>query len=323
MFKLEVPEERAALAAYFARVQPSCIEIADPAHTPPTLLDLLRTLDVPIDLFIADAGLACRRGSFLRDDGSTCNAVTAGTACHDCIAGRSEELGARAEPIETWRARWQEIAARAGHILAPCARARDFARHFLVDLSVTELCQPRDAAELDRGDVSSQETFGLGFIAVGDSGGDYHLIEDVAHALRRDRPGLSIVVIGRTLYDLALMRNGNLHVTGAVEPGHYRQLLRRYRLNALFTASRRPLFGHPASTEIADSGLPLAFFDWSFGRSPVKPGDLALDPRVPNDAVASELAAWLTSSRAGKVKSSVALRNRRSKSMPTGRPSAP
>jgi hypothetical protein len=119
------------------------------------------------------------------------------------------------------------------------------------------------------------------------------------------------------------MRNGNVFVTGAVEPGHYRELLRRYRINALFTASRRPLFGHPAITETADSGLPIAFFDWSFGRSPVKPGDLALDPRAANDAVACELAAWLTSPRAGKLKRSLAVGNLRSKSKPTGRLFAP
>jgi len=291
-FKLEAPEERSALATYLDRAQPSRLEIADPSRVPPALLQLLQALDVPIDLLIADAGLVCLRGSFLRDDGRPCNAVSSRSACHDCIDGYAKELGSGHESIECWRTRWQEVAARADCILAPSAHAAEFARRFLVDRPVTELAHPDPIAEMPRRDFSSEERHGLGFVTAGESAADYRLMRELARALGRNHPDLPVVVIGRCIDDVALMRLGNVFVTGAVEPEQYQRVLHQYRLKALLTASRRPLFGHPIMTDRAVTGLPTAFFDWSFGRAPARSSDLALDPRTANDAVAAELAAW-------------------------------
>jgi hypothetical protein len=191
----------------------------------------------------------------------------------------------------------------------PCARAGQFAGQFLTDRAVTALARSPRVTETPTGGGSSpphaersrvepgtgdtQDKLALGLVAVGESATDYRLMKDVAHAMRRAHPDLPIVVIGRALHDLGLMKIGNVFVTGAVEPEELPQLLHQYRLKALLTATRRPQFGHPLVSHLRGCGLPIAFFDWSLGRVAAQAGDLPLDPRTAIDAVAAELTPWL------------------------------
>jgi GT2 family glycosyltransferase len=290
-FKLELAEGRAALTKYIEQGRPSRMEIVDPAQVPPALLDLLATFDIPLDLLIADAGLKCARGSFIGRDGGVCGAV--GSARRDCIDGC--DSGCKA--LKTRRARWQEIVARADRILAPTPRAADFARNFLVDRPVIELPESKVMEGLEQ--IPSRSST-LGFVAAGENSGDYRLMDGLARALHLIRPDVPIIVIGRTVHDLALMRIANVFVTGPVESEEFERVLRQYRIAALFMATRRPLFGHPMMTCGAVPGFPTAFFDWSFGRIAARRRDLALDPRASVDEVAANLAAWAPKQQHGR-----------------------
>jgi hypothetical protein len=130
-------------------------------------------------------------------------------------------------------------------------------------------------------------------LALGQNATDFRLMHDTARRLRTAAPGLSIIVIGQTFHDLALMRLGNVFVTGPVPGEDVAGTLRQYQVEALFVASRRPVFGHPSVVHAASSQLPTAFFDWSFGRLPAPTCNLALDPRVSSDIVTDKLADWL------------------------------
>jgi hypothetical protein len=100
-------------------------------------------------------------------------------------------------------------------------------------------------------------------------------------------------VIGATLDDLALMRIGNVFVTGRFEAGEFDRLIRANRLGALFLNLSRPLFGHPVAALTLNARLPAAYRDWSAGGLRPRPRDLAIPARANLDAVAHQLAKWL------------------------------
>ena len=287
-FQLNTAGDRAALCDYLSSGKPNRIEIVDPAQVPFALLDLLLTLKLPIDLLIADAGLACARGTLLRDDGTVCDAIGSESACERCLhrSGASPEM-----TIDIWRRRWRDIAIQADRILAPSAHAREFAR-LLIDRPVTELVQPRQIFKWEQRDRKAAGENRVGFVVTGVTAADHRLICDLARAIRLTHPELSIVVVGSTLDDLGLMKIGSVFVTGPVELEQIPRVVDHYGLAALFVATRRPQFGHPLTDGLAGSELPTAFFDWSFGAFPGKPSDLSLDPRATIEALAAALTGW-------------------------------
>jgi hypothetical protein len=111
--------------------------------------------------------------------------------------------------------------------------------------------------------------------------------------MKGEHPQVSIAVIGETLDDLALMRFGNVFVSGPVNSHELTQLIRQYRLDSIFTGFGQPLFGHPAIETAMHCGLPVAYFDWSLGDCKPKAGDLPLDPSLCARDAAAVLGGWL------------------------------
>jgi hypothetical protein len=108
-------------------------------------------------------------------------------------------------------------------------------------------------------------------------------------------PGASFVVIGDVPDATALLRHGNVAVTGTVAPAELATLARHLGIGRLFAERRTPLFGHPLIEAATAAGLPLAFRDWSFGALPAaRRGDLALAPDAAPDDVAAALARWMS-----------------------------
>jgi hypothetical protein len=122
------------------------------------------------------------------------------------------------------------------------------------------------------------------------------LMCEIARALRRTRPDVSLTIVGSTLDDFSLMRIGNTFVTGAVEPEEFERAVKGYGLQSLFASVTRPIFGHPTLMHCLRSSLPLALFDWSRGGVTPRRGDLTLDPRSSLSDIVSALGRWLPTS---------------------------
>jgi hypothetical protein len=69
--------------------------------------------------------------------------------------------------------------------------------------------------------------------------------------------------------------------------------MRQYRLSRVVTGLGQPLFGHPAVETATQSGLPVAYFDWSLGDSEPRPRDLPLDPALSARDIAAALGRWV------------------------------
>ncbi len=287
-FDLSVSEQIAELRDYLDQLQLERIEIVDPTGAPEEVCERLLALDVPLDLLIADGGLYCPRGTFQQDGGKPCAALTSDRTCPGCTVPFDRgEISA-----EAWRASWRKIALGAGNVLAPCARAKDFALQFLTPGPVTELRPVATPIAPPTERPLGREAM-LGIVPIGNSAIDFRSLRNIIRALRRQAPALGLVVLGSTIDDLGLIKAGGVFVTGDMEREEQRIVLRHYDVTALFVAARRPLFGHPTMTDFAAAGLPIALFDWSMGRVAAEQSDLALDPLSPDDAVAAALASWL------------------------------
>jgi hypothetical protein len=106
------------------------------------------------------------------------------------------------------------------------------------------------------------------------------------------RHSCQIVVLGQCLDDLAVMACGAVFVAGKIETEEYERMLRQYEVSALMSPYRTRFFGQiDRLSQI--SGLPKAYFDWTFGKLSPMASDLALDPRLCDAKAAAQIADWL------------------------------
>jgi len=132
----------------------------------------------------------------------------------------------------------------------------------------------------------------LGLIPIRICPHEQRLMRAVALGLRKTCPNLSIVVIGGTLDDSALMRIGNTFVTGPVDAAEMDHVCRAYGLSSLFLCAARPLSGHPIQTAVAHVGLPLAYIDGANGCYAPTHEDLPFPPHATVDEIIGELSRW-------------------------------
>jgi hypothetical protein len=247
-------DDRAGFADYLRGVALKRIEIADVAAVPDALLDVLAGLGVPIDLFMANGG----------------------------------------DATERVRAQWQAAERHAERIIAPSPMAREFAHRLLPGAPRIAVEQAPQTPPVLAG-VTRPGASALGFLALGPRPADYRMMQNVLRRLRTGWPGLDIVVVGSTLDDIELMKAGNAFVTGSLGGDDLGLVIRQHGIKAMFAAVRDALFGHPDLSRLAAlPGLPVASFDWSFGKVPAESTGLGIDPEADDATVAAALGTWFS-----------------------------
>jgi GT2 family glycosyltransferase len=276
-FDLSTPVERRSMLDYLRQVKASRIEIADPANVPESLVDLLVELDVPYDMFIADAGLMCP--------------PAAPMSCEAAAAERSEaESRVAHAATKDWQHYWRAVAKRADRILVPCDQAGAFADRIMPKRKAAKV---EHAASHRFARPRGKARFDLGLVPLRLCPQEQRLMRDVALQFRKRRPEASLLVLGATSDDIALLHLGNTFVTGPVQPADMEGALRGYGPHALFLCATRPLFGHPVQLIALNAPMPVAYFDWSAGRCDPRPDDLAIDPRAAVEDIVAALDGWI------------------------------
>ena len=194
---------------------------------------------------------------------------------------------------ENWTDRWQGIAKGAKRILAPCAQAEAFATNVLPGLIIDNIDRGHESRHPEIPLQRHAAACHLGFVPVRSCAYEQQLIGETAREFGRIRPDISMTVIGATHNDIELMRKSNAFVTGPVDPDEIEQLIATLGVKYLFISTTRPLFAHPILSAAFSSDVPIAYFDWSMGRSKPKKKDLAIDPRLSFEAIVSALNGWM------------------------------
>jgi GT2 family glycosyltransferase len=256
-FAISDAEGRRAFAHHLDALKPSRFEFAGLASLPAEVLDLLSGLNVPSDVLLAEGGLV--------DD--------------------------EHPEFASWQARWRELLQRADHLYAPDAQAVAFAKRYWPHANRVELDLRQGAAPIRLGNPAD-DADALGIVALRCSAADHELIRQVARGVTAKPAGRPVVVIGRTLDDLELMKIPGVTVTGSAANEDMERLLRHYGIKALFIAVRQPLFGHPLVGSLMDSDFPVAGFDWSLAPTRIKRSGLAIAPSLAGPAAAQSIREW-------------------------------
>ncbi|MGQ4275106.1 glycosyltransferase [Terrihabitans sp. B22-R8] len=179
---------------------------------------------------------------------------------------------------------------QARRLFAPDSSAAAFARDVFPAARIHEVA----AAARPRVASAPDGPRRLGIVPLRGSAASFRALDVLIRELSARLPELGLVVIGRTLDDLALMQVPNTFVTGPVLPGDIAEATRQHGITHALILPDKPLFGHPIETACVQLALPLARFSWS-GPAGIAVGDLHLTPDRLNDpgSLAAHLAAWI------------------------------
>jgi O-antigen biosynthesis protein len=269
------------LRKYLRSILVNAIEIVEPAAASIYLMRLLAQLGRPIHLLAADAGMLCPRGSLVQPDGQFCTALDGDSGSQPCISLCRTAVRDRSD----YRERWKAVSG--GEINLPCDEAEPFAA-----VLMTGTIPPARVRSSNGVAVRRALTKRIGLVTQGRSTQEFGLLQAFLRASVARCPAQEFIVIGATADDLALMAVGNNFVSGEVDAADHRKVMELYDIDRIFLPLRRPLFGHSSCAAALRSGLPLAYFDWSFGQREPRAGDLALDPRLGLDEFLPMLGQW-------------------------------
>ena len=290
-FSLDEASELGAFRDYLGATNLLRIEIYDPLSLPEMLLRTLFRLRRRIDLVIADFEWVFPART--PADGACREPQTPGL-CGPCAVALA--------PGETYQKHARRLKRRRAILsgafwIRPLDRMSEiFARNIFGEAPVA----PAPSLDVVRPAMRRAMAAGsaLAMIVPTPSALADRLIVRLARDLLRRGEATGIVVLGQCLNDLAAMGAGNVFVAGKVEPDEYERLFRQYEICALMSPYRSCFFGRLDQLSLL-SGLPKAYFDWTFGKLPLDRGDLSLDPRLCDAKAATHVVAWLQAGRQG------------------------
>jgi hypothetical protein len=284
-FSLQDEEETKALIAWLRCVDLVRIEIFDPLILPKKLLKTMSMLNRPIELVAAGADWVFASHP---PAAGPCGDSGAGP-CAACVVAFSP---GKAEPSRPFRLKRRRTLMAGAQAIRPLDRMSDiFARQVFGDAVVMKA--PELLGAENWAPRAKNAAGALAIVAPEPSALADRLIVSLGRALlRRDSAGSSIVVLGQCLDDLAVMACGNVFVAGKIETKEYERMLSQYEVSALMSPYRTRFFGQIDRLS-QFSGLPKAYFDWTFGKMSPMATDLALDPRLCDAKAAGQIADWL------------------------------
>ncbi len=269
-FRWDDEAARKDLRSYLQGLRFSRIELTDPARLPDGLLPMFLKPGRSLDLVLAD-------GTWM-------------------LGLEKAAAGAKGNASQS-SASVSAVLSKASRIVAPDKDAQCFAQHLLPernDIIIVESAPAKPRQQRRAAPPSKSGNPICGIISYGRASDDFRLILELAAQMRKRTKAIDFVILGETFDDLALLAQDNVFITAAFETGQFASLVKLYRIDKLFAATRRPLFGHPLTREAHRAGLPLCYFDWSFGERPPARHDLALSPELDAKAIAPLLAAWMS-----------------------------
>jgi hypothetical protein len=269
------------LLDYLQAVRLETVEIVEPAVVSDALMRMLTKLGRPVEIVAADAGRVCPRGTLIQADGSVCSTLGTDGVCASCLPASNGMSRAQ------WQSRWARF--DSAGVAAVGRRAGAFAA-FVGEGARMPPKAP--VGDLTPGPARARARR-TGIVVQSQAVDEFRLIQQFLRGAVQRFPEQTYVIAGETADDVALMAVGNAFALGFIEATHCATAFEQHELEKLILPLRRPLFGHPIAEAAERSGLPLAYFDWSFGTTTPREGDLAIDPRSSADELVTLLGYWV------------------------------
>jgi GT2 family glycosyltransferase/glycosyltransferase involved in cell wall biosynthesis len=305
-----LPRELAALRRLLAAGRPREAELHHLLGHDHSILDLLRQLEIPFDVWVHDYAWFCPRLSFVTGEGRFCGEADSRT-CDACVGQWGRAIEDPVAPAELRRRSATDLRAARTVIVPSQDVARRVARH-APGVSPTVRPwhpDPPYAPPSLSGTASAARGGALRVAVVGAIGLEKGF--DMLLACARDAAAralaLSFVVVGYSSDDDALLQTGRVFVTGEFARAEATDLIRAQMAGLAFLPSIWPETWCYALTDVWDAGLSAVVFDIGTpaarvrqtGRGWVLP--LGLPPDQVNDAL---LALYSQSAEAASSKTS-------------------
>ena len=234
------------------------IEIQHFLHLDARVIDAVRALPVPYDLFVHDYAWICPRVTLIDDGGRYCG-EPAVSVCQRCVSRPALVLAG----IRCRRCAHAAAAGCGGHVAY--WHLRSTPRHGCASISpvLRYRCAPTPRLNCPqlpaaRADRKILRIALLG--AIGDHKG-YQVLLACARNARLRRLPLEFVVIGYTCNDAPLLPTGKVFVTGRYSESEAPHLLRREQPDVVWLPSVWPETWCYALDHALGTGLPVVAFD--------------------------------------------------------------
>ena len=288
--KYDIPKELESLTALLGALRLEAIEIQHFLHLDARVINAVRALPIPYDVFVHDYAWICPRVTLIDGSGRYCG-EPAVSVCQTCVRRNGSNLGETIS-VPALRARSDSWLRGARRISAPSAdTAARLQRHFS-DLNVE--VRPHTApvaATPTPPQVIRKKSVRVALLgAIGDHKG-YQVLLGCARDARARRLPIEFVVIGYTAKDAPLLATGKVFVTGRYTDAEAPHLLHREQPDIIWLPSVWPETWCYTLDYALESGLPIVAFDLgaiaerlrAAGAGTLMP--LELKPRQINDRI--------------------------------------
>lgn len=258
--RYDIPADLSALTAVLRAVRLHAIEIQHFLHLDPRVIDAVRSLQLPFDVFIHDYAWICPRVTLIDGSGRYCG-EPAVSVCQVCVQRNGSNLGAPIS-VPALRARSERWLRTARRVIAPSAdTAARLRRHFNdLDVRVQPHTVPVVPAPRPTR-AAAGKVIRIALIgAIGEHKG-YRVLLDCARDARARHLPIEFVVIGYTQDDAPLLNTGKVFITGRYGEAEVPHLLHREQPEIAWLPSVGPETWSYTLDYVLAAGLPVLAFD--------------------------------------------------------------
>jgi GT2 family glycosyltransferase len=258
--RYEVPSEVQSLSALLGALPIDRIEIQHFLHLDSRVIEAVRKLSIPYDLFVHDYAWICPRVTLIDGTGRYCGEPASST-CDRCVRRNGSALG-ESLSVATLRARSRRWITEARDVFAPSADTAARIRRYTDRTDITVRPHSISAGgNPTRSLPRRRDSTRVALIgAIGTHKGFRQLLHCARDARERHLP-LEFVVIGHTENDAPLLATGRVFITGPYDEGEASYLLQREKVDVAWFPSVWPETWCYTLDEAIDAGLPIVTFD--------------------------------------------------------------
>jgi GT2 family glycosyltransferase/glycosyltransferase involved in cell wall biosynthesis len=259
--RYEIPLELTALSDLLAQLPLEAIELQHFLHLDARVIETVRALPIPYDVFIHDYAWYCPRITLIDGSGRYCG-EPAVEVCQSCVRRNGSALG-ESISVTALRERSSKWLRGARRVIAPSAdTSQRVQRHFGVQCEIRPLASPATVPEAPplRAPAPAGNVRVALIGALGEHKG-YQVLLACARDARARRLPLEFVVIGYTEDDASLLATGRVFITGRYSEGEAAHLLRREQPHIAWLASVWPETWCYTLDYALSAGLPVVAYD--------------------------------------------------------------
>jgi GT2 family glycosyltransferase len=306
--RYKIPKELPALKALLGELRLAAVEIQHFLHLDARVIEMVRTLKTPYDVYVHDYAWICPRVTLIDGTGRYCG-EPAVSVCKICVKRNGSNLREKIS-VPALRERSAVWLRQAQSVIAPSNdTAKRLKHHFRgLDIDVRAHAAP---VVPDTPEIRASPGTVLRVALIGGIGTHkgYRILLDCARDARTRRLPLEFVVIGHTENDARLLKTGKVFITGHYSEGEAPHLLRRERPDLVFLASVWPETWSYVLDEALEAGLPVVAFDLGAIAERLRAArlgillPLSLTPQQINDRLLQSVQSPLSSPRVGAIMS--------------------